>query len=152
MNLADFDIFPLRIRKLQEDHAAGHRALVNWGLYSRDRYKIGPKGTVSPKSFEKATSGLPEGYAEESDVALDDGIEAKAEMGYREPYNEQEAAILCERIHGPGGLSDTVRDCLAMVYIQIYVLPEKYPGYSGCTPDAFCARLEEGLLFVERFN
>lgn len=145
------DIFPIRIRLLQETHQPGHLALVNWGLYSRDRYWPGP-ADARPKLWDEFKRDENDPYGE--DVAEDLRVpqaEIKQERAEDDPYDEKAGAALCERLHGPGGPDKDVRGILRIVYVYRYVREEQYTRQAGCSQDAFCERLEAGLRFAGRF-
>lgn len=142
------DIFPARVRGLQAIYPEAHQALCNWAAWSRDRAGIFPAQIVPPPTWNEATSGLPEGYAEE-ETRADDGLQAKAERAEQEPYNELQGAALDQRINS-GMLCPEVARSLVIAYV--WTIPEyQFPARAGCLPDHFCERLETGLKFASRF-
>ena len=149
------DLFPARVRGLQAIYAGGHKALVNWGAYSRDRAGF-ERGVTSPRTAKEYhyTEGDEEGYADPHDaclVLIRTNAPAKAEKVQDEPYNERDAAILCERMHGPGGLMVEARPVLKVAYVLRYIQEYEYPYRTGLLPDTVLERLEMGLRFAARF-
>lgn len=152
------DVFPARIRGLQAIYQPAHTALINWGAWSRDRAGIFPAGIVSPTIWDAgAAFGQEEeqvlmqekGWGEAEAVEGAAGIE-KAEREH-DPYSELAGSILDERLHSPGGPNQEIRRVLRIVYVLRDTHESLYPRAAGCGHDAFCERLETGLLFCGRF-
>ena len=152
------DLFPARVRGLQGIYPEGHGALINWGAYSRDRAGF-QRGISSPQTSKdyRYTEGDEEGYGdppEDSEhrlILIRTDAPAKAEKVQDDPYNERDAAILCERIHGPGGLLLDARRVLKVVYVLRDIHEHEYPYRTGLLPDTVLERLEMGLRFAARF-
>lgn len=155
-DLSDTEVFTARVRALQAIYAPEHGALQNWGAYSRDRYGIGPKdGRNGMWDQFSAANCDPEGWGEEvSDKAgfAPQTAAAKADPSEREEYDEKSARILCERLHGPGGINLEYRRVLKVAYVSRSVPEYQMPRLSNCsTPDEFCYRLECILQFTRRW-
>lgn len=159
----EFDTFPLQVRELQARHDAAHKALVNWGAWSRDDPQR-PQGIRAPSVWDQVKRDETEAYGdrEDAEVIADPEEPAKAEAGEKEAYNQLRAEDLNDRIHASGGLPDYVRLVLRVAYV--FSLPEEQYvrearaiewrwqlENAGCTKDGFLERLEEGLRFVGRF-
>jgi hypothetical protein len=100
----------------------------------------------------------PEGWGEEKDYDAHCRIliklppAEKADPIEKAPYDEKQALILDERIHGPGGPDKEVRLCIKTAYTTRAVPENQFWKLSGCsTPDIFCERLEAALRYVGRF-
>ena len=153
MNRIDFDLFPLRIRDLQSRYPREHQALVNWGAWSRDRRGIFPPEIVPPKVWDQFKRDENESWGEKDDatVVVESAEPDKAERAEEEPYNELHGLQLDERLHGYGGLSEAIRGALKAAYVRRDIHESQYARAAGCGQDAFCERLEAGLVFVGRF-
>ena len=150
MNMRDLaDLFPARVRGLQAIYPEAHRALVNWGLWSRDRAGIFPVD-ARPSVWDQFKADENEAWGEDdAEKMVAETIPIKAERAEDGPYNELQGAILDERINSPMLGRDVSR---ALVVAYVWVIPEyQYPSRGGCPPDHFCERLEAGLRFVSRF-
>lgn len=151
------DEFPVRVRSLQADFAAAHRALMNWGAYSRDRAGFQRGITKSQALSQYRYNEEEEGYAPPPDpndhklILIKTDAPAKAEKVQDEPYDERAGMILCERIHGPGGLMLDARPVIRVAYVFRDVPEYQYPYRLGLLPDAVLERLEMGLRFAARF-
>ena len=144
------DLFPARVRALQAIYPESHIALVNWGMWSRDRRGIFTVDVLPPPTWNEATSGLPEGYADAGEKQ-DDGLAAKSERAEDEPYDELRGHILDERLHHPGGPAQLIREALSVAYVRRDIHEAQYPRAAGCIQDQFLERLEAGLQFASRF-
>lgn len=140
-----------RVRLIQEMHDRAHMALKNWGDWSADRRGIFPR--LSPPSLwnQFKRNELDEYGDEQAPTVVADAGPAKAEPVELRPYDERQALNLDERLHGYGGLSLSVRQALRVAYVTREVPEDQFPRATGCNEDAFCERLMEALLFVERF-
>lgn len=148
------DDFAVRVRDLQGTFAAAHRALMNWGAYSRDRAGFQRGITKSQALSQYRYNEEEEGYADPTDaclVLIKTDAPAKAEKVQDEPYDERAGMILCERIHGPGGLMLDARPVIRVAYVFRDVPEYQYPYRLGLLPDAVLERLEMGLRFAARF-
>lgn len=146
------DELPVRVRSLQAAYNSAHRALLNWGAYSRDRAGFQRGLTRSQVLNQYRYNEEEEGYAEEGVLILiRTDAPAKAERVQDEPYNERDAANLCERIHGPGGLILDARPVINIAYVARDIPEYQYPTLTGLLPDAVLERLEMGLRFASRF-
>lgn len=149
--VTDPQICVARIRSLQAIHNEAHQALVNWGRWSRDRYKIFPKPIESPSIWDEA---VPSKFGDFADEGEGERIEttgpAKAERAEKEPYDELKGHQLDERIHARDGLAQYLRDALKMAYVSREVPEDQFPRLTGCSEDTFCERLESCLIFVSR--
>ena len=148
------DDFPIRVRDLQGTFAAAHRALLNWGAYSRDRAGFQRGITRSQALNQYRYNEDEEGFADPNDaclVLIKTDAPAKAEKVQDEPYDERAGMILCERIHGPGGLMVDARPVLKVAYVFRDVPEYQYPYRTGLLPDTVLERLEMGLRFAARF-
>jgi hypothetical protein len=144
------EIFTARIRALQGIYAAAHGALRNWGAWSRDLRGLKP--TVAPPgmwSQYKPTEA--DDYGDEMVGPVLVTVPAKSEGPDHELYDERTALILDERMHGPGGLPQMMREAMKIAYVTLEVPEQQFPRLAGCNDDAFCERLETCLLFVGRF-
>ena len=148
------DDFPIRVRDLQGTFAADHRALMNWGAYSRDRAGFQRGITRSQALNQYRYNEDEEGFADPNDaclVLIKTDAPAKAEKVQDEPYDERAGMILCERIHGPGGLMVDARPVLKVAYVFRDVPEYQYPFRTGLLPETVLERLEMGLRFAARF-
>ena len=148
------DEFPIRVRTLQAGNPEGHRALLNWGVYSRDRAGFQRGITRSQALNQYRYNEDEEGFADPNDaclVLIKTNAPAKAEKVQDEPYDERAGMILCERIHGPGGLMVDARPVLKVAYVFRDVPEYQYPYRTGLLPDTVLERLEMGLRFAARF-
>ena len=142
----EVDLFPVRVRGLQGLYPDAHLALVNWGLWSRDRAGIFPID-ARPSVWDQFKADENEAYGAEPEESQ--GPAEKAERAESDPYNELQGAILDERINSQM-LSRDVSRVLVVAYV--WTIPEyQMPARAGCLPDHFCERLEGGLRFVGRF-
>ena len=146
------DLFPARVRGLQAIYPEAHRALVDWGVWSRTlvgfERGIGRQGVwFQGKADENEAYGELEA---EGEIQI---VEAPAcqERLDEEPEDGKRCYLLDERMHRPGGLGTEVRNALKIAYIKRYIPEFQYPRAAGCSPDAFCERIEEGLRFARRF-
>lgn len=144
------EAFVLQIRALQAMNPEAHQALLNWGLWSQDRYCIGPKD-ARPSMWHQFKPDENEDWGEpEADTPRTDAP-VKAEGPEKRPYDEKMGVELDERIHGPGGLSEALRDILKVAYVRRDIHESQYPRAAGCSNEAFAERLEGALVFVGRF-
>lgn len=152
------DVFAARIRALQAIYEPAHRALINWGLWSRDRAGFQRGLTRSQIYNEYRWNDEEEGYADPSDycqVIINPEaaqLPAKAERVVDDPYNERDGMILDERIHGSGGLEPSSRPVIRVVYVYRDVRESLYPTYTGLMPEAVVERLEAALRWTTRFS
>jgi hypothetical protein len=143
------------IRDLQSQFHAAHEALANWGRWSRDKRGIYPPGVVPPAIWNDAPVSKWE-IEEEPDYDPYKKILTVAEKGDRqeeEDYDEKTAVMLDERIHGHGGLSESLRSVLEVAYVTRYTPEDRMHRLCTppCQPHAFRERLAECLAFVSRF-
>jgi hypothetical protein len=153
VNLRDLDTFYAeRIRALQNDYPEAHAALLNWARWSRDCPPIG-RGIAPPALWDQFKADENEEYGGNHEIPAERlaQADAKAEAPEKEPYNEKEAALLDDRIHGPGGLPVYLKELLRIAYVSRAVHESQFPHKYGCSEDAFRERLEEALRFVGRF-
>lgn len=158
MNLADIHVaeeamFVERVRRLQDEHARAHQALVNWGSWSRDRRGIFPVQITPPKVWDqfKADENEEWGVIDDKTVLVESAEPDKAERAEDDPYNELQGHQLDERLHGYGGLGYEVRIALRVAYVRRDIHEIQYPRAAGCGKDGFLERLEAGLKFAERW-
>ncbi len=152
MNMADIDTFPLRVRALQDMYHQAHQALICWGAWSRDRRGIFPAEIACPSLWDNFKRDETDAYGDEDAAPAEVPHEtAKAERADEEPYNELQGRSLDERLHWPGGPNQEIRRVLRIVYVMRDTHESLYPRAAGCSHDAFCERLESGLLFAGRF-
>lgn len=147
-------VFTAQIRALQGIYPEAHRALINWGAWSRDLRNVYPPGVVVSPTWREALPSKFGDFADEDEegVGRNDHVEpAKAEALEREPYDELAGRNLDERMHGPGGLSVEVRVAMRVAYLSRETPEEQFPRHAGCNHDAFRERLETALRFVMRF-
>jgi hypothetical protein len=145
-----------RIRSLRDTYPNADSALQNWAKWSRDRRGIYPPGVVPPAIWDDAPVSK-WSHDEELDYNPYQKLSIQtAEKGDRpeeEDYDEKTAVILDERIHGPGGLSETLRSALEVAYVTRYTPEDRFHRLTNppCQPDTFRERLAECLAFVSRF-
>lgn len=144
------EVFTAQVRGLQAIHAEAHRALLNWGLWSRDRRGMSP--TLQPSStWDEFKRSEVDDYGEEAAAPIILTVPAKPEYPELPPYDEKAAIELDERLHGPGGLALELRRVLQMAYVTREIPETQFARLTGCPEHAFRERLETGLLFVARF-
>jgi hypothetical protein len=86
---------------------------------------------------------------ERSDYAQ---VVVKAERSEEAEYDEKQAVMLDERIHGYGGLDDEYRKCIRTAYVNGGPREAQWYALSNCsTPGQFLERLQASLQFVSRF-
>lgn len=147
----DLDVFSARLRGLQAIYNSSHAALVNWGRWSRDRYKIFPR-VAAPSLWDQFKRDENDEYGEVTpDIEVSDEAPVKAEAAEMEEYSERDGTLLDERLHGPGGLCCELRYALRAAYVTREVPDEQFPRLAGCSEDAFLERMESSLMFVQRF-
>ena len=144
-----------RIRSLRDAYPNADSALQNWAKWSRDRRGIYPAGIVAPAIYNEAPTNKWE-FDEPLDYNPYQHIHAAPEKGDRpedEDYDERTAVALDERIHSPGGLSETLRSALEVAYVTRYTPEDRFHRLTNppCQPDAFRERLETCLQFVARW-
>jgi hypothetical protein len=150
-------IFIARVRLLQSIYFKAHEALTDWGHWSADRRGMYP--TMKPPSlwnnFKRSeVQEWGDEKAEQKDVEVTMTAlkqEARAESLEIPPYNERTALEIDSRIHGYGGLADEYRRVLRAAYVTREIPEDQFPKACGCCEDAFCERLESGLIFVRRW-
>jgi hypothetical protein len=146
------DAFPIRIRLLQADFQKAHAALINWGLWSRDRRGIFPVQITPPRVWDEFKPDENEAYGEiTEDTQVVEQSETKAERAEDDPYDELQGTITDERLHGYGGPSQTIREALRIAYVRRDIHEGQYARAAGCVHDQFIERLEAGLRFMARF-
>lgn len=146
------DLFPARVRGLQGIYPEAHRALVNWGLWSRDRAGIFPID-ARPSVWDQFKADESEAWGEDdAEKMVAEAVHVKAERAETEPYEELDARDLDARINEFAALAEFVKDVLVTAYGARGYIPEhQYCRSAGCGQDAFCERLEAGLRFASRF-
>jgi hypothetical protein len=157
MNLRDVDqeeVIRLELRELQGRYPREHQALINWGRWSRDRRGIYPAGVTAPSIWQEAPSSKwefeePEAYEPYIPVVA----AQKGDRPETEDYDEKTAVLLDERIHGYGGLNETLRSCLEVAYLTRTVQENRFHRLCTppTTPSGFRERLTECLVFVGRW-
>jgi hypothetical protein len=143
------------IRDLQSQFHAAHEALANWGRWSRDKRGIYPPGVVPPAIWNDAPVSKWE-IEEEPDYDPYKKILTVAEKGDRleeEDYDEKTAVMLDERIHGHGGLSESLRSALEVAYVTRYTPEDRMHKLTSppTTASGFRERLSACLVYVSRF-
>lgn len=142
------DEFPVRVRLRQADYPEGHKALINWGLWSRDRAGIFPID-ARPSIWDQFKADENEAWGDTPEVAA--GPAEKPERADDDPYDELAGSTMDERLHAPGGPGYEIRLALRVIYVHRAIPEYQYAARAGCSPDALCERLEAGLRFAERF-
>lgn len=146
------DQIQARIREVQSRYPDEHWALVDWGVWSRTNVGFGNGiGRQSIWSQGKADENEAYGDVEEGDQPVVVDAPAKNERVEEEPEDPRRCYLIDERIHAPGGLNVETRHALRAAYVLRYVMESQYHRAAGCSPDAFCERLETALRFVRRF-
>ncbi len=148
----DADVFAAQVRALQSIYDEAHKALVNWGAWSRDLRNVYPAGYVMSPTWREA---LPSKFGDFGEVDENTEVvpqaEVKAESAEREAYDERAGLEIDRRMHEAGGLSLDVRLAVRAAYLSREIPEEQFPKFSGCSHDAFRERLEYALQFVGRF-
>lgn len=148
----DAEVFTAQVRALQSIYADAHRALVNWGAWSRDLRNVYPPGVVVSPTWREAQ---PSKFGDFADEDLEREIpaetEVKSESLAREPHDERAGSDLDQRIHAAGGLPYEIRMAVRTAYLTREIPEDQFPRMSGCSHDAFRERLEFALRFVGRF-
>ena len=138
------------IRAIQALYPEAHAALRNWGAWSRDRYKIGPRD-ARPGMWDEAIPSKFGDFADETDEPeVREQVEVKAEAAAKEPYDEKSGCELDARIHGNGGLAEYQRNAIRIAYVSRETPEDQFHRFAGCLPSTFRERLIECLVFVGR--
>ena len=149
MRRADLSpIFTAEVRAIQGLYPAAHRALVNWGAWSRDRSGIFP--SLSPPGlWAQCDTDKFGDFADETDEPerIKPMEPAKAERAETEPYDEKTAVELDELLHAE--FPYKIRKCLLVAYVTVSVPEGQFPALSCCTHADFLARLAQVLGRVE---
>jgi hypothetical protein len=153
--VAESALITQAIRDLQARYYTAHAALANWGRWSRDRRGIYPPGVVPPAIWNDAPVSKWE-IEEEPDYDPYKKILIVAEKGDRleeEDYDEKTAVMLDERIHGHGGLSESLRSALEVAYVTRYTPEDRMHKLTSppTTASGFRERLSACLVYVSRF-
>ena len=142
------------IRSLQAEHYRAHEALENWGRYSRDRDDK-PAGVISPAIYGAApTSKWDHDAVGDAPQRIEYAYPPeKGDRAEPEPYEEGAARDLCERMHGPGGLPEYLRDVVKVVYYHRPAREDRMHEFCSppCQASTFKERLGECLRYVGRF-
>lgn len=157
MNVKDLDPAQIErhmIRELQGRFPDEHQALANWAKWSRDRRGIYPAGVTAPGIWQEAPTSKwelddPEAYEPHIPMIA----AAKGDRPEAEDYDEKQAVMLDERIHGFGGLSESLRSVLEVAYLTRYLQEDRMHRFCHppTTHSGFRERLEECLRFVARW-
>lgn len=145
------DQIQIRIRDIQGSYPDEHWALVDWGVWSRTFVGFG-QGVGRQSIWSQGKPDETDAYGdveENAPVVVD--APAKNERVDESPEDPRRCVVLDERIHAPGGLNVETRHAIRAAYVLRYVLESQYHRAAGCSPDAFCERLEAALKFVRRF-
>jgi hypothetical protein len=151
MNLADFDALTAEIRAIQSLFPEAHAALVNWASWSRDCAPASGRGIKPSPVFREYRSS---DYDEVEEVAASVEAPVKAEAAEKEPYDQTSAEILDDRIHGPGGLSETYKRTIRVAYYVRGIMERQMPyacGWKAGQEHRFMEDLSAALNFVKRF-
>lgn len=155
LNEADA-FFTLRVREIQSNHPHAHQALVNWGLWSRERGGIFPTLALTAL-WDMAQPGDPNDWAEPpEEIERVEQAEVKAEAANEPMANEKQAAELDAFIHD-AEFPAIWRKCLAAAYfrrVPEYQLPREatsLPPHRGRIGDeTFLEQLSRALQEIER--
>lgn len=158
MNTRDLDLEEIErhlVREVQGMYPKEHQALINWGRWSRDRRGIYPAGVTAPSIWQDAPTSKwefdddPEEYSPHIPIVA----AAKGDRPEGEDYDEKSAVALDERIHGYGGLNETMRSVLEVAYLTRSVQENRFHKLCNppCQPATYRERLEDCLIFVSRW-
>lgn len=151
MNLADLDVLAAEIRALQSLYPKAHQALQNWAAWSRDCSPPCGWGIKPPPVFRDYRSS---DYDEQEAPEASTEAPVKAEARERETYDQTSAEVLNERIHGPGGLSPTLRQTIRVAYYVVGILERQMPyacGWKRGEEHRFKEDLAAALAWTGRF-
>lgn len=152
--LEQSEIQTARIRALQGIYSEAHRALENWGAYSRDTrgiYPVEAHTSIYDQMREDDRAGWGEEKSDYRPVIVKVVGKVKADRPEEERYDQKQAEMLDFRMHAPGGLPEGVRLVLKQAYVLRAAPEYQWPSRCSCSWDAVCERLEEALRFVGRW-
>jgi hypothetical protein len=152
MNMADLDTFTAEVRALQMLYRDAHQALTNWAAWSRDCAPPCGYGVKPSPIFREYRASDYEDIEDAPTTAVEAPV--KAEAAEREPYDQTAAEVLNDRIHGPGGLSTTLRQTIRVAYFMRGILERQMPyacGWKQGQEHRFREDLADALAWVRRF-
>jgi hypothetical protein len=150
-------IFAGQVREIQAAFPEAHKALVQWGIWSRQRGGIFPT-ISSPSLWDLAKPGDPSDWVEPpAEVERVEQTEVKAEAANDEPCDEKTAEASDVLIHDQD-FPTVWRRCLAAAYVTREVPEHLFPREASRTPphepkrishDTFLLMLDGALRFMQ---